>query len=333
VIHTVGPVARGHVGKSQRELLTDCYQNSLKLIKEHGLRSVAFPCISTGIYGFPNEPAAEIALKTVKSWIKKNSNEVDRVIFCVFLETDYKIYKEKMSRFFSQDNDVNDEGTEGQTEEGKKETSTSKKTKSKKQSKGEEDHEEDDENKEDSKDINMESQPEEDDKPDNLDVEMESQNLDNDGPELEETKEKKEVKDKEPSPDLSRKEESPVTGDRQSEEVESAEDSAENKSDSSKDGAKTQLTQVVTAGAAKCLDKDPADRDISAEEAGSGEPMESEDVAGGDFIPKNKVYEKEAESSAGEVEMKTQSADSQEPELSQEDSNQSKDGAGNLEDP
>ncbi|KAJ8386442.1 hypothetical protein AAFF_G00170390 [Aldrovandia affinis] len=75
VIHTVGPVARGHVGKSQRELLKDCYQNSLKLIKDQGLRSVAFPCISTGIYGFPNEPAAEIALMTVKTWLKKNCDE------------------------------------------------------------------------------------------------------------------------------------------------------------------------------------------------------------------------------------------------------------------
>ncbi|KAJ8360323.1 hypothetical protein SKAU_G00168480, partial [Synaphobranchus kaupii] len=75
VIHTVGPVARGHVGKYQRELLKDCYQSSLKLIKDNGLRSVAFPCISTGIYGFPNEPAAEIALTTVKTWLKKNGDE------------------------------------------------------------------------------------------------------------------------------------------------------------------------------------------------------------------------------------------------------------------
>ncbi|XP_016407563.1 O-acetyl-ADP-ribose deacetylase MACROD2-like [Sinocyclocheilus rhinocerous] len=74
-------------------------------MKDNTLRSVAFPCISTGIYGFPNEPAAEIALKTVCDWILSNQDKIDRVIFCVFLETDYEIYKRKMSDFFSPDND------------------------------------------------------------------------------------------------------------------------------------------------------------------------------------------------------------------------------------
>ncbi|XP_043111005.1 ADP-ribose glycohydrolase MACROD2 isoform X2 [Puntigrus tetrazona] len=105
VIHTVGPIARGNVGQSQRDDLESCYKYSLKLMKDKNLRSVAFPCISTGIYGFPNEPAAEIALKTVHDWILSNQDEIDRVIFCVFLETDYEIYKRKMSDFFSPDND------------------------------------------------------------------------------------------------------------------------------------------------------------------------------------------------------------------------------------
>ncbi|XP_041865981.1 ADP-ribose glycohydrolase MACROD2 isoform X2 [Melanotaenia boesemani] len=103
VIHTVGPVARGHVGPSEKCDLTSCYQNSLDLMTEHGLTSVAFPCISTGIYGFPNEPAADIALSTVKNWIEKNPDKITRVIFCVFLETDFGIYKKKMSVIF-QDN-------------------------------------------------------------------------------------------------------------------------------------------------------------------------------------------------------------------------------------
>nr|XP_046258650.1 ADP-ribose glycohydrolase MACROD2 isoform X6 [Scatophagus argus] len=103
VIHTVGPVARGHVGPTENNDLTSCYQNSLRLMKEHGLSTVAFPCISTGIYGFPNEPAADIALKTVKSWIEENPDTITRVIFCVFLETDFTIYKKKMSIIF-QDN-------------------------------------------------------------------------------------------------------------------------------------------------------------------------------------------------------------------------------------
>uniref|UniRef100_A0A3Q4H950 Mono-ADP ribosylhydrolase 2 n=1 Tax=Neolamprologus brichardi TaxID=32507 RepID=A0A3Q4H950_NEOBR len=76
VIHTVGPVARGHVGPTETNDLTSCYQNSLDLMKEHDLKTVAFPCISTGIYGFPNEPAADIALKTVKRWIEDNPDKV-----------------------------------------------------------------------------------------------------------------------------------------------------------------------------------------------------------------------------------------------------------------
>ncbi|XP_036978749.1 ADP-ribose glycohydrolase MACROD2 isoform X4 [Acanthopagrus latus] len=114
VIHTVGPVARGHVGPTETNDLTSCYQNSLRLMKEHGLNTVAFPCISTGIYGFPNEPAAEIALNTVKSWIEENHDKNIRVIFCVFLETDFAIYKKKMSVMF-QDNDmeVTDEQLKG----------------------------------------------------------------------------------------------------------------------------------------------------------------------------------------------------------------------------
>ncbi|XP_016067487.1 PREDICTED: O-acetyl-ADP-ribose deacetylase MACROD2 [Miniopterus natalensis] len=100
VIHTVGPIARGHINGSQKEDLANCYKSSLKLAKENSIRSVAFPCISTGIYGFPNEPAAVIALSTIKGWLARNHHEVDRIIFCVFLEVDFKIYKKKMSEFF-----------------------------------------------------------------------------------------------------------------------------------------------------------------------------------------------------------------------------------------
>ncbi|NXN49570.1 MACD2 deacetylase, partial [Rynchops niger] len=77
----------------------------------------AFPCISTGIYGFPNEPAAVIALNTIKEWLSKNHNEVDRIIFCVFLEVDYKIFKKKMGDFFPLD-DASEEGTELSGETG-----------------------------------------------------------------------------------------------------------------------------------------------------------------------------------------------------------------------
>ncbi|KAM8859718.1 ADP-ribose glycohydrolase MACROD2 isoform 2-T2 [Spinachia spinachia] len=106
VIHTVGPVARGHVGPTETNDLSSCYQSSLRLMKEHNLTTVAFPCISTGIYGFPNEPAAGIALNTVKSWIEENPDKITRVIFCVFLETDFDIYKKKMSDIFPAVNDM-----------------------------------------------------------------------------------------------------------------------------------------------------------------------------------------------------------------------------------
>ncbi|KAM6433657.1 ADP-ribose glycohydrolase MACROD2 isoform 2-T3 [Rhynochetos jubatus] len=111
VIHTVGPIARGHLTDTHKENLANCYKSSLKLAKENNIKSIAFPCISTGIYGFPNEPAAVIALNTIKEWLSKNHNEVDRIIFCVFLEVDYKIFKKKMGEFFPLD-DANEEGTE-----------------------------------------------------------------------------------------------------------------------------------------------------------------------------------------------------------------------------
>ncbi|XP_017674344.1 PREDICTED: O-acetyl-ADP-ribose deacetylase MACROD2 isoform X2 [Lepidothrix coronata] len=117
VIHTVGPIARGHLTDIHKENLASCYKSSLKLAKENNIRSIAFPCISTGIYGFPNEPAAVIALNTIKEWLSKNHNEVDRIIFCVFLEIDYKIFKKKMGEFFPID-DANEEGTELSEETG-----------------------------------------------------------------------------------------------------------------------------------------------------------------------------------------------------------------------
>nr|XP_047916940.1 ADP-ribose glycohydrolase MACROD2 isoform X4 [Anser cygnoides] len=112
VIHTVGPIARGYLTDTHKENLANCYKSSLKLAKENNIRSLAFPCISTGIYGFPNEPAAVIALNTTKEWLSKNHNEVDRIIFCVFLEIDYKIFKKKMGEFFPIDDNEETEMSE-----------------------------------------------------------------------------------------------------------------------------------------------------------------------------------------------------------------------------
>src|SRR5437773_5662941 len=92
VIHTVGPVWNG--GRNNEEnLLANAYFNSLKLAVEKNLRSIAFPNISTGVYRFPKERAAEIAAKTVSSFLKTNSS-VEKVIFICFDEENYKLYEQ-----------------------------------------------------------------------------------------------------------------------------------------------------------------------------------------------------------------------------------------------
>lgn len=96
VIHTVGPVGENAA------LLENCYANSLRLLKEKHLRSVAFPCISTGVYGYPNEAAGHVALKTVRTWLEKSNNadKVDRIIFCLFLPVDIDVYEKLLPKYF-----------------------------------------------------------------------------------------------------------------------------------------------------------------------------------------------------------------------------------------
>ena len=91
VIHTVGPIINGRVTKEDKELLASCYRSCLELAAENGLDSVAFCCISTGEFHFPNEQAAEIAVRTVKSFLHQPTS-VKKVIFNVFKETDREIY-------------------------------------------------------------------------------------------------------------------------------------------------------------------------------------------------------------------------------------------------
>ena len=91
VLHTVGPVIDGRVTKRDRELLASCYRSCLELAAENGLESVAFCCISTGEFHFPNEQAAEIAVQTVKEFLKEGSS-VKKVIFNVFKDIDKSIY-------------------------------------------------------------------------------------------------------------------------------------------------------------------------------------------------------------------------------------------------
>ncbi|CAH8447443.1 unnamed protein product [Schistosoma curassoni] len=86
VIHCVGPVGRNDAA------LESTYRKALELCSEHNIQSIAFPCISTGVYGFPNEAAAKVALHTVLSYLKSHQ-EIQRVIFCIFMDVDYKIYE------------------------------------------------------------------------------------------------------------------------------------------------------------------------------------------------------------------------------------------------
>ncbi|XP_057323564.1 macro domain-containing protein CT2219-like isoform X2 [Microplitis mediator] len=97
VIHTVGP--RGeNPGK-----LKECYLNSLNVAKQNNLKTIAFPCISTGVYGYPQRPAAKVAITTVKQFLQENVNDIEKVIFCLFLDTDKEIYEELLQKYFATD--------------------------------------------------------------------------------------------------------------------------------------------------------------------------------------------------------------------------------------
>lgn len=92
VLHTVGPIITGRVTQKDRELLADCYRSCLELAAEYQLESVAFCCISTGEFHFPNELAAEIAVETVKAFFSRETS-VKKVIFNVFKDMDKEIYE------------------------------------------------------------------------------------------------------------------------------------------------------------------------------------------------------------------------------------------------
>jgi O-acetyl-ADP-ribose deacetylase (regulator of RNase III) len=93
VIHTVGPVWHG--GESNGpELLARCYRNSLALAQKNGLKSIAFPAISTGIFGYPKEPATEIAVHEVKA----HAGALDRVVFCCFDAATASLYRDVIAR-------------------------------------------------------------------------------------------------------------------------------------------------------------------------------------------------------------------------------------------
>lgn len=90
IIHTVGPQYRGR--QEDAALLAACYKNSLNLAKEHEAHSIAFSCISTGIYGYPTEEAAKVAISAVTEWIDTNNDYNIEVVFCCFNDRDEQFY-------------------------------------------------------------------------------------------------------------------------------------------------------------------------------------------------------------------------------------------------
>ncbi len=91
VIHTVGPIYSG--SKRDAKLLADCYRNSLELAAKYNIHSIAFPAISTGVYGYPLKEATEVAVQAVKKWLADNKDYSIEVIFCCFDKRTYDIYK------------------------------------------------------------------------------------------------------------------------------------------------------------------------------------------------------------------------------------------------
>ena len=99
VIHTVGPIWNG--GRSrEEELLASCYFNSMQMALEHGIRSIAFPSISTGVYHFPVDLAAKIAVRTVAGFLNKNEEKFDLVEWVLFDEITEKAYKAEVDKLY-----------------------------------------------------------------------------------------------------------------------------------------------------------------------------------------------------------------------------------------
>lgn len=94
IIHTVGPIYDGG-GYQEAELLASCYRESLRLAAYAGLRTIAFPCISTGVFGYPSEEACDIAIATVVEWMATNPLP-ESVTFCCFSEEDADIYRTRL---------------------------------------------------------------------------------------------------------------------------------------------------------------------------------------------------------------------------------------------
>ena len=100
VIHTVGPIWNGGRNKEE-ELLTNCYYNAMKVALEHGIRTIAFPSISTGVYCFPVELAAKIAVKTVRRFLNDHPDSFDLVEWVLFDDETNRIYKAEVDKRYT----------------------------------------------------------------------------------------------------------------------------------------------------------------------------------------------------------------------------------------
>jgi len=93
VVHIVGPIVTGALTEKDEKALADCYTNTLDLCAREGANSLAFCCISTGVFHFPGKRAAQIAVQTVEEWRKKPVGKIERVIFNVFKDEDKMYYE------------------------------------------------------------------------------------------------------------------------------------------------------------------------------------------------------------------------------------------------
>ena len=101
VFHTVGPkVDDNNQLAYYKELLVRCYKNCLQNVLEHNIKSIVFPCISTGIFKYDNRQAAHVALNTVRLWLELNQSHIEQVVFCTYKDKDFELYKELMCEYF-----------------------------------------------------------------------------------------------------------------------------------------------------------------------------------------------------------------------------------------
>ena len=97
VIHTVGPMVEAELSEEKERQLASCYRSCLELAEENHVKSIAFCCISTGVFRFPNNRAAEIAVETVRRYKEKTNSKIE-VIFNVWKDIDFAIYRDMLSR-------------------------------------------------------------------------------------------------------------------------------------------------------------------------------------------------------------------------------------------